>query len=108
MAALQVGDEGGLDRNHRRRRTDGEREFKWGSLDAVDPFVLLLCGRGGDSVKSVVSLDDAAVCLRLAGLDHLIFVVRDEELEAVLAREENKQDESDLCLQELSEKCKKK
>lgn len=32
----------------------------------------------------MVSLDDAAVCLRLAGLDHLIFVVGDEQLEAVL------------------------
>lgn len=31
----------------------------------------------------MVSLDDATVCLRLAGLDHLIFVVWDEELEAV-------------------------
>lgn len=42
----------------------------------------------------MVPLDDAAVCLRLAGLDHLIFVVRDEELKAVL------EDESgDLCQQ---------
>lgn len=32
----------------------------------------------------MVSLDDAAVCLSLAGLDHLIFVVGDEQLEAVL------------------------
>lgn len=54
------------------------------SLDAVDPLLLLLRGWGGDSVKSVVALDDAAVCLRLTGLDHLIFVVRDEELKAVL------------------------
>lgn len=54
------------------------------SLDAVDPLVLLLSRRGGDSVEGVVSLDDAAVCLRLAGLYHLIFVVRDEELKTVL------------------------
>lgn len=60
-----------------------ERVFAYRSFDAVDPFVLLLRGRGGDSVKSVVALDDAAVCLRLTGLDHLIFVVRDEQLEAV-------------------------
>lgn len=58
--------------------------LKCDSLNAVDPFILLLCGRGRDPVKSVVSLDDAAVCLRLTGLDHLIFVVGDEELKAVL------------------------
>lgn len=61
-----------------------ERKQNWNSLDAFDPFVLLLHSWGGDSVESVVSLDDAAVCLRLAGLDHLIFVVGDEQLEAVL------------------------
>lgn len=54
------------------------------SLDAFNPFVFLLCGWGGDSVESVVSLDNAAVCLRLAGFDDLIFVVGNEELEAVL------------------------
>lgn len=54
------------------------------SLDAVDPFVLFLGCRGGDSVEGVVSLDDATVCLRLAGLYHLIFVVWDEELKTVL------------------------
>ena len=32
----------------------------------------------------MVALDDTAVGLRLAGLDHLVFVVRDVELEAVL------------------------
>lgn len=37
----------------------------------------------------MVSLDDAAVRLRLAGLDHLIFVVGDEELEAVLGGRAN-------------------
>lgn len=54
------------------------------SLDAFDPLVLLLCSRSRDPVKRVVALDDAAVCLRLAGFDHLVFVVGDEKLEAVL------------------------
>lgn len=93
MAALQGGggDEDGLDTKTSRKIIiialivcRRESEFRSCSLDAVDPFVLLLCGRGGDSVESVVSLDDAAVRLRLAGLDHLVFVVRDEELKAVL------------------------
>lgn len=87
MAALQgEGDEDGLDTKTSRKSSSlhGSSEFRSCSLDAVNPFVLLLCGRGGDSVESVVSLDDAAVCLCLAGLDHLIFVVRDEELKAVL------------------------
>lgn len=54
----------------------------------------------------MVSLDDAAVCLRLAGLDHLIFVVGDVELEAVLREGTNKQGESGgLCQQETSENC---
>lgn len=57
------------------------------SPDAVDPLVLLLGCRGGDSVEGVVSLDDAAVCLRLAGLYHLIFVVWDEELKTVLLQD---------------------
>ena len=60
------------------------RESRTDSLDAADPFVLLLCSRSRDSVKRVVSLDNTAVCLCLTGLDHLIFVVGDEELEAVL------------------------
>lgn len=59
---------------------------KKNSLDAFNPLVLLLCGRSRDPVNGVVSLDDPAVCLRLAGLDHLIFAVGDEELEAVLGR----------------------
>lgn len=54
------------------------------SLDAFDPVVLLLGGRSGDPVDRVVSLHDPAVRLRLAGLDHLVLVVGDEELEAVL------------------------
>lgn len=54
------------------------------SLDAFDPFVLLLCSRSRDPVKRVVALDDAAVRLRLAGFDHLVFVVGDEKLEAIL------------------------
>lgn len=115
MAALQVEDEGGLDdktsRNHHHVQ-EGEREresvFKCGSLDAVDPFILLLCGRGGDPIKSVVALDDAAVCLRLAGLDHLIFVVRDEELKAVLGRSRtNKMSQEIHVNRNTTEKCQK-
>lgn len=52
--------------------------------DAAHPLVLLLARGGRDSVEGVVSLHDAAVCLRLAGLYHLVFVVRDEELKTVL------------------------
>lgn len=54
------------------------------SLDAVDPFILLLSSWGRDPVKSVVTLDDTAVSLCLTRLDHLILVVGDKELEAVL------------------------
>ena len=68
----EVGSEGGVGR---------------GSLDAGDPLVLLL-GRGGrDAVEGVVALDDAAVGLRLAGLDHLVLLVRDVELKTVLGIE---------------------
>lgn len=72
---------------------------RWGlnSLDAADPLVLLLGRRGGDSVEGVVSLDDAAVRLRLAGLDHLIFVVRDEELETVLLQSKERGVNVDFC-----------
>lgn len=54
------------------------------SLDALDPLLLLL-GRGGrDAVHGVVALHHTPVCLCLAGLDHLVLVVRDVELKAVL------------------------
>lgn len=56
------------------------------SLDAVHPFVLLLGGRGRDTVEGVVALHHASVRLRLTGLDHLVLVVGDEELKAVLQR----------------------
>lgn len=85
MAALQAEDGGRLDtRPHAAPLLGGREGKKRGSLDAVHPLILLLCGRGRDSVKSVVSLDDASVRLRLAGFDHLILVVGDEELKAVL------------------------
>lgn len=57
------------------------------SPDAAHPFVLLLRGGGRDPVHGVVALHHAPVGLRLARLDHLVFVVRDEELEAVLGTE---------------------
>lgn len=57
-------------------------DLNW--LYAVDPLVLLLRSRCRDSVKRVVSLNDTAIRLRLAGFDHLIFVFWDEELKAVL------------------------
>lgn len=57
------------------------------SPDAAHPFILLLRGGGGDPVDCVVALHHSAVGLRLAGLDHLVFVVRDEELKAVLGTE---------------------
>lgn len=75
---------------HRLDSVDQLQQWKRHSLDAFDPFFLLLCSRSGDSVKGVVSLDDAAVGLRLTGFDHLIFVVGDEELKAVLRKHEDK------------------
>lgn len=54
------------------------------SLDAFDPFVLLLSCWSRDSVERVVSLHHSAVRLRLTRFDHLIFIVGDEELKAVL------------------------
>lgn len=65
------------------------REVTVHSPDAVDPFVLLLGGRCRDPVKRVAPLHDASVCLRLTGLDHLVFVVGDEELKAVLVDAES-------------------
>lgn len=73
----------------RRHLHSVDQQRKPDSLDALDPFFLLLCGRSGDSVKGVVALDDAAVGLRLTGFDHLIFVVGDEELKAVLRKDKN-------------------
>lgn len=61
------------------------------SLDAADPLVLLLGRGGGDPVEGVVPLHHAPVRLRLAGLDHLVFVVRDEELKTVLKEEEEEE-----------------
>lgn len=57
-------------------------------LDAVHPFVLLLSRGGRDAVEGVVALHHATVGLRLAGFDHLVFVVGDEKLKAVLRRTE--------------------
>lgn len=82
MAALQVEMEG---QTSSHRTSVGETlDPYW--LYAVDPLVLLLRSRCRDSVKCVVSLNDAAIRLRLAGFDHLIFVVWDEELETVLTQ----------------------
>lgn len=39
----------------------------------------------------MVPLHHAPVRLRLAGLDHLVFVVRDEELKTVLEEEEEEE-----------------
>lgn len=53
-------------------------------LDGFDPLLLLLRRGGRYPVHYVVALDDSPVRLRLAGLDHLTFVVGVVELEAVL------------------------
>lgn len=63
------------------------------SLDAVHPFVLLLGGGSRDAVEGVVAFHHAAVGLRLAGFDHLVLVVWDEELKAVLQRETGRSEE---------------
>ena len=53
----------------------------------------------------MVALNDTAVGLCLTGLDHLIFVVGDVELEAVLVRERHGKDEAGgLCQQETEMK----
>lgn len=54
--------------------------------DVVDPFVLLLGGRGRDAVDVVVPLHHPPVCLRLTCLDQLAAVVGDVQLKAVLRR----------------------
>lgn len=54
------------------------------SLDAVHPLVLLLDGGSRDAVERVIPLHHASVSLRLTRLDHLVLIIRDEELEAVL------------------------
>lgn len=58
-------------------------------LDALDPLFLLLGRRGRDPVHGVVPLHHAPVGLRLTGLNHLVFIVRDVELEAVLKKRED-------------------
>lgn len=55
-------------------------------LDAADPFIFFFNSWGWDSVECVVSLHHATICLSLAGLYHLILIVRDEQLKAVLWR----------------------
>ena len=53
-------------------------------LDALDPVLLLLRRRGRDAVHRVVPLHHSPVSLRLTGLNHLVFVVGDVKLKAVL------------------------
>lgn len=57
-------------------------------LDGFDPLLLLLRRGRRYSVNHVVALDDAPICLRLAGFDDLAFVVGVVKLEAVLDRGE--------------------
>lgn len=56
------------------------------SLDAVHPFIFLLSSRGRDTIEGVVALHHTAVGLCLAGFYHLVLVVGDEKLEAVLQK----------------------
>ena len=53
-------------------------------LDGFDPLLLLLRRGSRYPVHYMVALNDSPVRLRLAGLDHLTFVVGVVELEAVL------------------------
>lgn len=52
--------------------------------DAVHPHVLFFGRFGGDAVEGVVALHHPPVSVRLARFYHLVFVVRNEELKAVL------------------------
>lgn len=58
--------------------------FNQHSLNAVHPFVFLLGSGSRDAVEGVVPFDDPSVRLCLTCLDHLVLIVRDEELKAVL------------------------
>lgn len=60
------------------------KTFFFHTLDAVDPFVLLLRCGGGDAVHHVVSFHHPSVSLCLARLDQLTTVVGNVELETVL------------------------
>lgn len=55
-------------------------------LDAVHPFLFFLSSRGRDTVEGVVALHDASVSLSLARFYHLVLVVRNEKLKAVLQK----------------------
>lgn len=54
------------------------------SLDAVHPFLLFFGGLGRDAVEGVVALHDPSISFRLARFYHLVFVVGNEKLKAVL------------------------
>lgn len=56
------------------------------SLDAVHPFIFLLSSGSRDTVEGVVTLHHTAVGLCLTGFYHLVLVVGDEKLEAVLQK----------------------
>lgn len=53
-------------------------------LDAVHPFLLLFSGGGRDAVEGVVALHYPSISFCLACFNHLVLVVRDEKLKAVL------------------------
>lgn len=53
-------------------------------LDAVHPLLLLFSGRGRDAVEGVVALHYPSISFRLACFYHLVLVVGDEKLKAVL------------------------
>lgn len=53
-------------------------------LDAVHPLVLLFSGGGRDAVEGVVALHYPSISFRLACFYHLVLVVGDEKLKAVL------------------------
>lgn len=53
-------------------------------LDAVHPLLLLFSGGGRDAVEGVVALHYPSISFRLACFYHLVLVVGDEKLKAVL------------------------
>lgn len=63
---------------------DGRPGWQVDLLDAVHPFLLLFGGGGRDAVEGVVALHYPSISLRLACFYHLVLVVGDEKLKAVL------------------------
>lgn len=80
------GEGGGPGTSALRPRSPGPRPPGTGSLDGLDPLLLLLLRRGRDPVHHVVPLNHPAIRLCFAGFDELPLAVGDVKLKAVLGR----------------------